>query len=1690
MKKYLLLILTMLSVSIGTWADATVYNFGTGSTVTVDDIAVTVNVNTAGDFGSWSLDWDGSTGTQVLTALGNGQNVTLTGTWNANDLAKIDRFYYNGTLILDFTSINLAEETTFADVKFNNAGYKYYVKLPSTVEISNGFFTTTQNGQGAMGVSVNGTTASIYLPSGMYNSTSLGMIPSGTEKVVFYTDANNTGEYGKTSNLTYGLSTTDLQGINSSNFTAASSTITTIDLSNIAATNEEKYISNKPTGWKYVISPIGKVSAGGALTAADFVYLKSLNAEFYDFSAATFTFSILDLGTKVKGITLPNGLTLSDADKAELQNKYGNLRYVFSPTNDNESTVPNRVYVVEAGGLVDAFANEPTLRNATWIKVGSRVSLSAEDLNFNGMATGVRPTQFAVLDLSNTVIDPSTVSNFYSHESAFRVILPDNWSADQMTQFHTVATNWGSHLAALYSYAGTTLNILGVNDNNYSDEALKSARIVRTSPATTEVKFVKGTYNNTTQGQFGTHMLAAVNNASASGSAGATIKSVTVASGLSIPNASTFMNTNLETINLSGVSNASAAVNTSACTNLKFLMLNNATLSSVTANNSNLESVGLSKVNIGGNVSLQGAKLTSFTASGTINGDIDLSYNNSLSEINISNVNFNTTLGTNTGDLIITRKIGDTPITDATGQAADWAIVYGGGTDNDTNVTYAKLIGNIKTSTTFGTGDGNTGIIYPYIVATTKAPYSEDAAGYEKDGCALTITLDGTTTNFKTLSDALTYIGEQEGGTISNVCNLTINTTNNYELTSDDITAINGLTFTSTGESDVTMYRDATLNLDGAKLKRNDLVKSLSSSTIRNVILPRGLDKNVVNATFLTGLTNADFNGAISTNAEHTVLVGYVKKPGQLRQLLQQVPAFRPNVYQYTVTNLRNITLGGTLIAADIATGSVNLDANGNYKENGNSACYTALYNANSLKTLDISNAIFVDATSTSTIKHENMTLSGLGWGGITYLLMPTDERMNTVPANFLRNCQYIPYLCIPYNYRYIKNEAFYLSGMSHITTTDSQGAEIDNGNDTYTFSKNLLEIGENPGEEGGFPKYPTNPVFGAVNSGQVSDVYILRNGYEDGDEFTPTKCYRGSFASGMTYGWGGFDGGNLYCREKFKNGAFLFTILHYPDLASLPEGKQTTNTELTGDYDAMEKAYTDVMKQYTKKDQTGALDANGDLLPWPTFSELGRAYNQAIRRLVWADWSGVYGDTPNGNIPGGTINFDPTTHPDEVTDAATQTRFPLEYVGWHEFVLSKATYVAPDEKVVNNVIYREYDAPQYYTFCVPFDMTPAEVLNLLGVPASTGTVKNIVGKFTFDNDGNCTNVGSATTTDLLPKIYTLKGVTRTMTTGEANSVKLTLSKDLSALDGSNYVYYKPDLNHVDQGTYESNGLTYDKGSKTARGADVMIRGGYPYLIKAYLPKGTSIERGSLGKYVMSRYAFSMDASTAVRQRSGCFIELKGKTYNSSFARPYDQHLVRALFKGATDGSYSEATVDGNGKNGETPYYYRFMGQYWDQYMPTNTYYLYHGNHKWYYNASYIDWDWLPYTCIINACTGSNYLSVEEGSVIPESNIDDTEGHSVFTENLKLLYSTTNALDDEQFPGSSARQYSFVFDDGDIMDIGENSGETTAIDRLNGVDIIPANSKVYNMNGQLVGKSLNGLSKGMYIVNGRKVVVK
>lgn len=91
---------------------------------------------------------------------------------------------------------------------------------------------------------------------------------------------------------------------------------------------------------------------------------------------------------------------------------------------------------------------------------------------------------------------------------------------------------------------------------------------------------------------------------------------------------------------------------------------------------------------------------------------------------------------------------------------------------------------------------------------------------------------------------------------------------------------------------------------------------------------------------------------------------------------------------------------------------------------------------------------------------------------------------------------------------------------------------------------------------------------------------------------------------------------------------------------------------------------------------------------------------------------------------------------------------------------------------------------------------------------------------------------------------------------------------------------------------------------------------------------------------------------------------------------------------------------------------------------------------------------------------------------------------------LKIVFA--DGRDDDDFQTSNgAKKYMFAFDDF-ITEYDENGNETTAIDKLDGEELpsIYDDDKVYNMAGQYVGKSLDSLPKGIYIMNGKKFIVK
>ena len=206
-----------------------------------------------------------------------------------------------------------------------------------------------------------------------------------------------------------------------------------------------------------------------------------------------------------------------------------------------------------------------------------------------------------------------------------------------------------------------------------------------------------------------------------------------------------------------------------------------------------------------------------------------------------------------------------------------------------------------------------------------------------------------------------------------------------------------------------------------------------------------------------------------------------------------------------------------------------------------------------------------------------------------------------------------------------------------------------------------------------------------------------------------------------------------------------------------------------------------------------------------------------------------------------------------------------------------------------------------------------------------------------------------------------------------------------------------------------------------------------------------------------------------------------------------DPRVYPALFDDTED--ETESITDTPAKE---RFIYTFVGQYWPQHLPLYSYYL--GNNtnptadattqKKFYRATakldgtsdtFSKWMWNPYVAVITA------------------NADEKNVHEPFQkENGAYTSSLTmdfNGYDDsfgkgKAFNGTgdeNGAKYVFVFDDGIDEDL---SGETTSIGYFNGTPVLPANGKIYNMNGQFVGTSAGSLQKGLYVVNGKKFIIK
>lgn len=893
-------------------------------------------------------------------------------------------------------------------------------------------------------------------------------------------------------------------------------------------------------------------------------------------------------------------------------------------------------------------------------------------------------------------------------------------------------------------------------------------------------------------------------------------------------------------------------------------------------------------------------------------------------------------------------------------------------------------------------------------------------------------------------------------------------------LSANDIASVNNFNFGPR----VLDLREA--DVDGGITK--EMLESITNDDIEYIILPAGMTKDVVcGANYTDGLKNGKLKAVISSTS--TNLVAYVNTPGSLAEAryLATGGSINNNLMFPTITGLQSVTLTGNLNAADIAANTTthHVDASGHWVSGGANATSIALSGEQgTITTIDLRGAVFEEYTPTGGKLTSDMNFSYAGLASLHDIILPTSNEMTLIPAECFMGITTFNDLCIPYNYKKIDNAALLNAYCGHITTTDANGALIDNGEHSYTFSANLEEIGTKPATPDANGVYSLDRVVFPQNRG-VTDVYVLAH--------QVPKCYANAFPANMLYGWGGFKGGTFpYCREKYDNsadGSMIFTVLHFPDEASY---NTSTDTDKEKSYNIMKQKYTDVTKVYSMKEQTGAVDANGDAIFWPTFSELRRAYNQASDGIIWDDWVANYDS--NHEVNGG--DFIPTSSQADASTPGEGNHSPLitvstvgynftNYEGWHQFTLSQATYVEPDKIVNNEIVTNEYVEPdRWYTFCIPFSITADQLKEILGVPASTATVKSKV----YKKDG--ITVVEEESTGHNPEARTLNSVERKP--GTPNEVTFNFTQPLVQDNNDTYFFW-----NINESSPAASGVAAC--GNTEKNKVIALRGGLPYIIKPYLPKGVTVK--NLGQYVMQRFGKMFTEDQACGNLGTDYYEQLGtrNKLTSRFVKPYEKHKIQAFYdKGDNTSGYYTHT---NSKK----YNYAFIGQFWEQDLPRYSFYVVNG--KWYrYASGNKGYKLAPYKCVIMCSpeddddakpNSGKYRSASRSNfpnVVKELDDDDIF-NGVF--NLGFL----DGLDDSDFNEGthSSRESNYIFSlDEDIIEYDENGNQVTSIDNLDGEDLKPAISdgKIYNMAGQYVGKSPEDLSKGMYILNGKKFVVK
>lgn len=753
-------------------------------------------------------------------------------------------------------------------------------------------------------------------------------------------------------------------------------------------------------------------------------------------------------------------------------------------------------------------------------------------------------------------------------------------------------------------------------------------------------------------------------------------------------------------------------------------------------------------------------------------------------------------------------------------------------------------------------------------------------------------------------------------------------------------------------------------------------------------------------------------------------LTAYVKKPGSLVYTIINMSQLKSeyknylNVwyvagedykYEYTAENVKKITLSGNLNAIDLNNGYYITSDEGRLLNYGSGN--GALKYCTTPYTLDLSDAIFGKGEN---YHPEDMTIISKLFKNLKSVLLPTDESQTVIPADCFNNMDGLTELMIPSHYEVIGERAFSTSHtLRHIYVKDIKtGTIYDHGDFTITLPESLKEI-----KSVGEPSFD-KATFSGNALEKITDVYVMAQ--------NAPKCGKYAFNAAITYGNNGFAGNWAHPikRSNYINNEKVIAVLHYPTISR---------------YNGSDKNYTDITRVYTLQDETGMVDGNGKLKVWPRHAEFVRSFKQAKEGHIWTDWK-IYANEGDTEVIIDNSNGQYTVE--------TPTRYNQEYQGWHEFVLSETYITKPYDPQEH---YEKFDQYDWYTICIPYDITKSMLLAAFGVNTNAdykNQVKMFDDKTGVYIDANKVE-GAGSDGWLYPDVRSLIQVKRSYNN---KKVTLCLSEKL----------FTPD--HCQEITIPENGQGYEYEDLTDD--DPIIKAGMPYLIRPYVPADTNIK--NIGAYLCA-YVSQLQK---VKPELIKAIEGSEKEYAVPYEKGVETHALKL-----------DASIEQNRrvyvmKDDNTPCKYNFVGTYVDRLIPQYGYYLgkdkVTGRHK-FFRTTKTTTKWNRYSSIITGMSTPNYVN---NGAETEKDIKNIElKFDGITDDLVILK-------DEQPKNNTAgaKKLGIAFDDSGVNDL------PTSIDEIDVEIALPEDNRIYTVNGTRV--AADRLQKGIYIKDGKKIVVK